>query len=262
MIHAMELVQLEKDNYIGKITINRPEQLNTFNYQALKELGEVLEEVKLSKDIRVVIVTGAGEKAFSAGADLKERRTLSEKEVRRNVTKIRDVFTELEELPQPSIAAINGYALGGGFELALACDFRIAVNDAVLGLPEVSWAIVPGGGGTQRLTRLIGISRAKEWILTARKYKAEEAAEIGAINKAVPKEKLWDEVNTLAEEILANGPLAVQQAKYAINNGANADLYTGMKIESQAYEMIIPTKDRVEALEAFREKRPPNFKGE
>jgi len=258
----MEHIQVEIENHIAKITLDRPEQLNTFNYKALEELGNVLEDIKLSKDVRVVIVTGAGEKAFSAGADLKERRTLSEKEVRRNVTKIRDVFTALEELPQPSIAAINGYALGGGFELALACDFRIAVNEAVLGLPEVSWAIVPGGGGTQRLTRLIGISRAKEWILTARKYKAEEAAATGAINKAVPKEKLWEEVNSLASEILGNGPLAVAQAKYAINNGSNADTYTGMKIESQAYEMIIPTSDRLEALEAFREKRPPAFKGE
>jgi len=210
----------------------------------------------------VVTVTGAGEKAFSAGADLKERRTLSEKEVRRNVSKIRDVFTALEELPQPSIAAINGYALGGGFELALACDFRYASEDAVLGLPEVSWAIVPGGGGTQRLTRLIGISKAKEWILTARKFTAEEAESQGAINKAVPKENLSEEVNALASEILGNGPLAVAQAKYAINNGSNADPYTGMKIESQAYEMIIPTTDRVEALEAFKEKRPPAFKGE
>jgi len=258
----MEHIQVEVENYVANITINRPDQLNTFNYQALEELGNVLEDIKLSKEIRVVTITGAGEKAFSAGADLKERRTLSEREVRRNVTKIRDVFIELENLPQPSIAAINGYALGGGFELALACDFRIAVEDAVLGLPEVSWAIVPGGGGTQRLTRLIGISQAKEWILTARRYNAEDAKKIGAINQSVPKAKLWDEVNALTAEILGNGPLAVQQAKYAINHGSNADIQTGMKIESQAYELIIPTTDRVEALEAFKEKRPPQFKGE
>ncbi|MFD1360832.1 enoyl-CoA hydratase-related protein [Lentibacillus salinarum] len=258
----MEHIKVKIDNYIAEITIDRPEQLNTFNYQALVELADVLEDIKLSKDVRVVMITGAGDKAFSAGADLKERRTLSEKEVKRNVNKIRDVFITLEELPQPSIAAINGYALGGGFELTLACDFRIAAEDAVVGLPEVSWAIVPGGGGTQRLTRLIGISRAKEWILTARRFKAEEAVVSGVINKAVPRDDLLNEVNSLAEEILGNGPLAVAQAKYAINNGANADTYTGLKIESQAYDRIIPTSDRVEALEAFKEKRAPVFKGE
>jgi len=258
----MENVKLGTENHIAYITINRPEVLNTFNYPALEELGNAIEEIKLDKEVRVVVVTGAGEKAFCAGADLKERRTLNEKEVKRNVNKIRDVFLALEELPQPSIAAINGYALGGGFELALACDFRIAATDAVLGLPEVSQAIVPGGGGTQRLTRLIGISRAKEWILTARRFKAEDAALTGAINKAVPKEQLWEEVNGLAKEILKNAPLAVAQSKAAINNGANTDVYTGIKIESQSYDRIIPTSDRVEALEAFREKRTPQFKGE
>ena len=258
----MEYIKYEVHNSIASIIIDRPEQLNTFNYLALKELGDVLEEIKTSKEVCVVTVSGAGEKAFSAGADLKERRTLSEKEVRRNVSKIREVFLALEELPQPSIAAINGYALGGGFELALACDFRIAAEDALLGLPEVGWAIVPGAGGTQRLSRLIGISRTKEWILTARKFKAEEAAATGAVNKAVPKMSLWKEVNALAEEILGNGPLAVAQAKYAIDNGANTDTYTGMKIESQAYERIIPTSDRIEALDAFKEKRAPVFKGE
>lgn len=258
----MKHIKYEIDQYIAHITINRPEQLNTFNYLALKELGDVLEEIKINKEIRVVTVTGAGEKAFSAGADLKERRTLSEKEVFRNVNKIREVFLTLEELPQPTIAAINGYALGGGFELALACDFRIAVEEAKLGLPEVSWAIVPGGGGTQRLSRLIGISRTKEWVLTARKFSAAEAAAVGAINKYVPKAELGKTVDALAKEILKNGPLAVAQAKYAINNGANTDMYTGMKIESQAYERIIPTHDRLEALDAFKEKRDPMFKGE
>ncbi|MDC3415165.1 enoyl-CoA hydratase-related protein [Aquibacillus sp. 3ASR75-11] len=258
----MENVMLEIKNNIACLTINRQEQLNTFNYEVLTELETALDDIKLNKEVRVVIVTGAGEKAFSAGADLKERRTLTEKQVRRNVNKIRDVFLTLEELPQPSIAAINGYALGGGFELALACDFRIAVDDATLGLPEVSWAIVPGAGGTQRLPRLIGISKAKEWILTARKVKAQEAVLMGAVNKSVPREKLWEEVNALAYEMMNNAPLAVAQAKYAMNNGSNTDIYSGLKIESQAYERIIPTKDRIEALEAFKEKRKPQFRGE
>jgi enoyl-CoA hydratase/carnithine racemase len=146
----MKKVVFEISNHLAFVTINRPEQLNCFDYETLDELETIIEEIKLDKEIRAVIFTGAGEKAFSAGADLKERRTLNEKEVRRNVSKIRDVFTMIEELPQPTIAAINGYALGGGFELALACDFRYAVNKAKMGLTEVSWAIIPGAGGTQR----------------------------------------------------------------------------------------------------------------
>ena len=209
-----------------------------------------------------VIITGAGEKAFSAGADLKERPTLNEKQVRRNVNKIGEVFTMIEELPQPTIAAMNGYALGGGFELALACDFRYAVNDAIMGLTEVSWAIIPGAGGTQRLSRLIGTSKAKELILTARKISAWEGYELGVINKVVSREDLIHSAVELAEEIMKNGPLAVAQAKYAINYGSSADIKTGLAIESKAYEIIIPTSDRLEALAAFREKRMPQFKGE
>ena len=149
------------------VTINRPEALNCFNYATLKELGELVEQIRVDKDVRIVIFTGAGDKAFSSGADLKERRTLTEAEVRRNVYKIRTVFQQIADLPQPTIAAVNGYAFGGGFELMLACDFRIAVRHAKMGLTETSWAIIPGAGGTQRLPRLIGEAKAKELILTA-----------------------------------------------------------------------------------------------
>lgn len=258
----MKKVVLEISNHLAFVTINRPEQLNCFDYETLVELETIIEDIKLDKDIRAVIFTGAGEKAFSAGADLKERRTLNEKEVRRNVGKIRDVFNMIEELPQPTIAAINGYALGGGFELALVCDFRYAVKTAIMGLTEVSWAIIPGAGGTQRLSRLIGTSKAKELILTARKINAEQAFDLGILNKVVDEHELNNSSVALAEEIMKNGPLAVTQAKYAINYGANVDVQTGLAIESKAYEVIIPTKDRIEALDAFREKRPPQFKGE
>ncbi|ARK28899.1 enoyl-CoA hydratase-related protein [Halalkalibacter krulwichiae] len=258
----MKKVELEISNHLAFITINRPDQLNCFDYETLVQLEGIVEEIKLDKDVRAVLITGAGDKAFSAGADLKERRTLGEKEVRRNVSKIRDVFTMIEELPQPTIAAINGYALGGGFELALVCDFRYAVSDAKMGLTEVSWAIIPGAGGTQRLSRLIGTSRAKELILTARKIDAKQAYDLGILNRVVDKEDLISSAVELAEEIMKNGPLAVTQAKYAINYGSNVDVKTGLAIESKAYEVIIPTKDRVEALEAFKEKRPANFKGE
>jgi enoyl-CoA hydratase len=258
----MKKVEFTVSNHLATITINRPEQLNCFDYETLDQLEEIVEELKLDKEIRAVIVTGTGEKAFSAGADLKERRTLNEKEVRRNVSKIRDVFTMIEELPQPTIAAINGYALGGGFELALVCDFRFAVKEAVMGLTEVSWAIIPGAGGTQRLSRLIGTSKAKELILTARKISAEEAYEFGILNKVVARDQLISCAEELAQETLKNGPLAVTQAKYAINYGSNVDMKTGLAIESKAYEVIIPTSDRIEALDAFKEKRPPRFKGE
>lgn len=258
----MENLLFKKKNHIGLVTINRPEALNCFNYATLKELGELVEQIRVDKDVRIVIFTGAGDKAFSAGADLKERKTLTESEVRRNVHKIRTVFQAVADLPQPTIAAINGYAFGGGFELMLACDFRIAVSQAKMGLTETSWAIIPGAGGTQRLPRLIGEAKAKELILTAKKISAEEAKGYGILTSVVEAEKLMDTCYELANSILQNGPIAVQQAKFAINQGMNADLHTGLEIEAKAYEITIPTKDRVEALNAFAEKRQPQFKGE
>jgi enoyl-CoA hydratase len=255
-------VLFEKHGYIGYVTLNRPDALNCFNYETLKALEEVVESIHLDRDVRVVIFTGAGEKAFSAGADLKERKTLNEMEVRRNVKKIRDVFNAVADLPQPTIAAVNGYAFGGGFELMLACDFRIAVQEAVMGLTELSWAIIPGAGGTQRLPRLIGEAKAKELIFTARKITAEEAYHYGLLTKVVAKEELIEASEALAQEMMANGPIALQQAKYAIQHGMSVDLQTGMAIEAKAYEITIPTKDRLEALAAFNEKRKPQFIGE
>jgi enoyl-CoA hydratase/carnithine racemase len=258
-----ETVLLEKQGHIGIIRLNRPNELNALNYPTLVRLGEIIDQLHQEiKETRVVIVTASG-KAFCAGADLKERRTLNEQQVRRNVRTIRDVFSALERLPQPTIAAINGYAFGGGFELALACDFRYAVREAKLGLTEVSLGIIPGAGGTQRLPRLIGPAKAKELILTARKITAEEAKAYGILNGIAENEHhLWDLCNMLASEILANAPLAVYQAKYAIDRGLGTDFQSGLDLESKAYEVIIPTKDRLEALEAFREKRKPVFRGE
>lgn len=253
----------ERLGHIGYIKLNRPEQLNTFHYEALVCLGEIIEEIEQNpREIRAVVVSAEG-RAFCAGADLKERRTLNELQVRRNVRKIREVFSALGRLPQPTIAAINGFAFGGGFELALACDFRFAVREAAMGLTEVGLGIIPGAGGTQRLPRLIGPSKAKELILTARKITAEEALGLGILNGLAEDHKqLLDMCENLAKEILENAPLAVYQAKYAIDRGMGVDLQTGLDLESKAYEVIIPTKDRVEALEAFREKRKPRFTGE
>lgn len=257
----METILLEQKNHLAIVTLNRPESMNAFNWDTLKELEQVVEALRINPDVRVVVFTGAGEKAFSVGADLKERKTLNEQQVRRNVNKIGEVFSAVEALPQPTIAAMNGHAFGGGMELALACDFRIATEKALMGLTETSLAIIPGAGGTQRLPRLIGESKAMELILTAKRLTAEEAKEWGVVTRVVPQETFWEEINNLAGAMLANGPIALLQAKYAIKTGMNADLHTGLQIERKAYELTIPTEDRVEALIAFGEKRKPQFKG-
>ncbi len=257
----MEGIRYEQNGNLAIITLNRPDSMNAFNYEMLRELGQVAEAIRINPDIRVVIFTGAGEKAFSVGADLKERKTLTEQQVKRNIYKIGEVFSSIESLPQPTIAMMNGYAFGGGMELALSCDFRIAAHDITLGLTETSLAIIPGAGGTQRLPRLIGESKAMELILTARRLNAEEALSYGILTKVVSKESLLEETGKFADMMLANGPVALQQAKFAIKHGMNADLQTGLHIERKAYEMTIPTEDRVEALMAFSEKRKPQFKG-
>lgn len=257
----MELVLSKVESHIAYVTLNRPESLNSFNYDSLCELENVIDEIRINSDVRVVIFTGAGEKAFSVGADLKERKTLTTQEVKRNLHKINQVFTAIDQLPQPTIAAINGFAFGGGMELALACDFRIASRTAFMGLTETSLAIIPGAGGTQRLPRIIGESKALELILTAKRMEAEEAYQYGLLLKVVEPEQLLDEAVTFAMQMTKNGPIALQQAKYAIKQGMNGDLQTGLQLERKAYEVTIPTQDRIEALEAFSEKRKPNFKG-
>jgi enoyl-CoA hydratase/carnithine racemase len=257
----MAKVLYNVEDHIATVTINRPDVLNCTDYETLQQLADITAEIELNPDVRVVIFTGAGDKAFSAGADLKERKTLSEQEVRRNVKAIREVYNAIAELPQPTIAAVNGYAFGGGFELILACDFAISVREAKLGLTETSWAIIPGAGGTQRLPRLIGESKAKELIFTARKLSAEEAYDWGILTKVVNRDALMQSCREFAGEMLKNGPIALRQAKYAITYGMNADLQTGLAIEAKAYELTIPTEDRLEALQAFSEKRNPVFKG-
>jgi enoyl-CoA hydratase len=257
----MKNIHLEIKNQIAYVTLNRPEVLNCFNYETLVELGDIVNGLYSNPNARVIIFTGAGDKAFSAGADLKERKTLNDDEVRRNVRKIRDVFQAIANLPQPTIAAINGAAFGGGFELLLACDFRISVEQAVMGLTEVSWGIIPGAGGTQRLTRLIGEMKAKELILTARKITAYEALHCGILTKVVSKNSLMTTCESFASEILANAPIAIRQAKLAIQLGAEVDIVTGLEIEAKAYEVTIPSQDRLEALAAFSEKRKPVFTG-
>ncbi|WP_285765966.1 enoyl-CoA hydratase-related protein [Peribacillus sp. SI8-4] len=250
------------ENHIAYITVNRQEVMNCFNYETLIDLQETVDAINANQDIRVVIFTGAGQKAFSAGVDLKERKTLNEAQVRRNVKAIRDVFNSIAGLPQPTIAAVNGYALGGGLEWLLSCDFAIAAEGVTVGLTETSWAIIPGAGGTQRLPRLIGQTKAKELIFTAKKVTAEEALDLGIFLNVVPRTELKTVCEELAANMMKNGPIALKQAKYAITHGMNTDLQTGLAIESKAYEITIPTEDRIEALNAFSERRKPQFLGQ
>ena len=251
----------EEQDGISVLTLNRPEVMNAFNFELLRALDDAIKALRFNPDIRVIIITGAGEKAFSAGADLKERRTLSDIQVKEFIYTIRNLFTSIEQLNKPVIAAVNGIALGGGTELALACDIRIVSTNATMGQTETRLAIIPGAGGTQRLPRLVGKGKAKELIFTGRRIGAEEALDIGLANKICEPSHLMEECMQMAAMICEAGPIAVEQAKYAINYGLETDLHTGLAIESNAYWVTIPTEDRLEALAAFREKRKPVFKG-
>ena len=255
------LILEERQDRVAVLTLNRPAVMNSFNFPMLLALKERVEAVHFDPEVRVVIIVGAGQKAFCAGADLKERATMSEAQVREFIFTIRNLFTFIEYLNKPVIAAVNGIALGGGTELALACDIRLASATATMGLTETRLAIIPGAGGTQRLPRLIGRGKAKELIFTGRRVEAQEALQIGLVNKVCPPETLLDECRAMAGMICEAGPIAIQQAKYAINYGLEADLHTGLAIESNAYWVTIPSEDRLEGLRAFGEKRQPVYKG-
>ena len=251
----------EKDGVLT-LTLNRPKVMNSFSFELLRALKAQIDAIRFRPEIRVVIITGSGEKAFCAGADLKERATLTPLQVKAFIFTIRDLFSSIENLNKPVIAAVNGVALGGGTELALACDIRLASVTASMGLTETRLAIIPGAGGTQRLPRLIGRGKAKELIFTGRRVPAEEALAIGLVNQACEPDNLLEACQSMAAEICETGPIAIEQAKYAINHGLETDLHTGLAIESNAYWVTIPTQDRLEGLAAFREKRKPVYRGE
>jgi methylglutaconyl-CoA hydratase len=255
------LVLVEERDGIVTLTLNRPDSANALSLALLSEFHEVLTDLQFRSDVRVVILTGAGTKAFCAGADLKERRGMDEDQVRKTVSQIRGVVEGVANLPMPVIAAVNGVAFGGGTELALAADLRIAAESARFGLTETSLAIIPGAGGTQRLPRLIGLAKAKELIFTARRIDAATALSLGLVNDVVPDAELLPAAYRLAEEIAQNGPIAVRQAKFAIDQGCEVDLRTGLAIEQKAYDVVIPTRDRLEGLAAFAEKRKPRYEG-
>jgi len=257
-----QVLLTEKRDGIALVTLNRPEVMNAFNFALLHALRDAVETLRFDRSVRVIVITGAGDKAFCSGADLKERATLAPDDVRRYIFTIRNLFTTIEYLNKPVIAAVNGIALGGGTELALASDIRIAADTATMGLTETRLAIIPGAGGTQRLPRLVGKGKAKELIFTGRRVPAAEALAIGLVNQVCPLSELLDQCFQMAAMICETGPVAIEQAKYAINHGLETDLHTGLAIESNAYWVTIPTEDRIEALAAFKEKRKPVFKGQ
>ena len=252
-------VLLEVKNGIGYITINRPEALNALSSQVLADLNEVLDQVEKSEEIRVVIVTGAGEKAFVAGADIKEMDLMSPIQAFEYMTFANDTFTRLSDLRQPTIAVLNGYALGGGMELALSTDIRIGFEKTVVGFPEVGLGIIPGFAGTQRMSRLIGTSRAKELIFTARTVKGQEAYDLGILNKLVPAEELLSSAEELAAAIMKNAPLAVEKAKHVIQVGSELPLKNAIRLETEAEALLFSTEDKVEGMHAFVEKRKAVF---
>ncbi len=257
-----ELVSCTRhDGGIVTLRIERPEVMNCLSFPTLRRFRSLLEELRTDLSVRCVLITGAGERAFCAGADLKERRTMPAERVPLFVKNIRGLMDDVEALPQPTIAVVRGFAFGGGSELMLACDLRVAADGATVGLTETTLAIIPGAGGTQRLPRLIGKSRAKDLILTGRKVEAREALQFGLLNRICPADEL-DEVSMgVAQQIAGNGPVAVRAAKEAIDRGADGPLAAGLEIEASCYAKVLPTQDRLEALAAFAEKRKPAFQG-
>lgn len=250
-----------EDNIIT-VTINRPKALNALNPETIMELGKCVDMIEQNADIKVVIITGEGAKSFVAGADIKAMSTMNPVEGRNWGMVAQNVFTHIENLPQPVIAAVNGYALGGGCELACACDFRYASDNAKFGQPEVGLGVTPGFGGTQRLPRVVGRGYGKELIYTANMIDAQEAYRIGLVNKVVPQEQLMEEVMKTAKTIASKGTIAVNLSKAAINRGINCDVITGIAYEAEVFGLCFATEDQKEGMKAFIEKRKAAFKGQ
>ena len=250
----MAFVTLEKQGHVGVVTMNRPEALNALNAQTLRELDAVLDQAREDEEIYVLVVTGAG-RSFVAGADIGEMSGFSAVEGKDFGALGNQVFAKLENLPKPSIAAVNGFALGGGCELAMACDIRLASEKAKFGQPETGLGITPGFGGTQRLPRIVGISKAMELILTAKVIKAEEAKAIGLVSEVYPAEELMPKAMELAQAICANAQIAVQESKRCIRMGMQTDIATGSAFEAEAFGVCCGTEDKNEGMGAFLEKR-------
>ena len=258
---SYENIIFEVTEGIAVITFNRPKALNALNQALLKEFSDALDTIAGNEEIRVLVLTGAGEKAFVAGADITELAQLSPLRTKAFSEKGHAILLKLETLPQPVIAAVNGFALGGGNEIALACDFIYASETAQFGLPEINLGLIPGYGGTQRLPRLIGKGMAKEMIFTGKMISAAEAKEIGLVNRVCAPEALMAAVMKTAKVIAAKGRVPLRAAKQAINDGVNADLKTGISIEVNHFAMTMISGDAKEGMSAFLEKRKAQFNG-
>lgn len=246
---------VEVEDGIAIVTINRPKSLNALNSETLAELGQIASAIETSKEVKVVILTGSGQKAFVAGADISEMVNATPQEGRAMALLAAETFHKLENMPQVTIAAVNGFALGGGCEISMACDIRVAAENAKFGQPEVNLGILPGFGGTQRLARLVGKGRAKEMIFTTDQIDAQEAYRIGLANKVVPQDQLIDFCKEMAKKIMSKASFAVTLAKQAINIGLDTDLDSGLKLEANLFGLSFSTHDKLEGMTAFLEKR-------
>jgi enoyl-CoA hydratase len=258
---AFENIVFQIEQGIATVTFNRPKALNALNRELLAEFAQALDAVKADENVRVLILTGAGEKAFVAGADITELATYTALQAKAFSRAGHDIIARLQELPIPVIAAVNGFALGGGLEIAIACDFIYAAETARFGLPEITLGLIPGFGGTQRLPRLIGANMAKELMFTGRMIGAAEARELGIANKVCPAGALMEEVLKTAREMAAKGKVSLRAAKEAVNHGLNVDLATGCRIEVDAFALTLASADAKEGTKAFLEKRKPVFQG-
>jgi len=257
-----ELVVVERDERgVVRVTLNRPDAHNALSLAVNRRLLEIAGELAGDRSARAVVLRGAGDKSFCAGADLRERKGISAADSGPYIDAISGAIDAWSRLEQPTIAAVNGFAFGGGMELALACDFRIATSNAQFGLTEVRLGIMPGAGGTQRLPRLIGVARAKELILRGRRIPAQEARELGLVSHVVPMDDLDAEIESIVADLLACAPLSLIQAKRAIDRGTEVGLDEGLRIERDCYDVTLFSDDRNEGLLAFAEKRPPVFQG-
>lgn len=257
----MENLKLEKKTKIAYVTIDRPKVLNALNMATMQELHEVFSALKDDKEIRVVILTGSGEKAFVAGADINELAKNDPVEAKAYTHRGQAVLDVIENLGKPVIACINGFALGGGCEIAMACTMRLASENAKLGQPEVKLGLIPGYGGTQRLPRLVGTGLAMQMLLTGEMISAQDAYRIGLVNEIVPADRLIPRAEEIAAKIIANAPLAIQYCMEAVNRGMNMTLDEGLFLEATLFGMCCATEDKKEGTRAFLEKRPANFQG-
>jgi enoyl-CoA hydratase len=257
----VETLSFEKFGFIGLLKINRPKALNALNDMVLTELNGLLNSIEQDQELRVLILTGEGEKAFVAGADIKEIDGLNKSSAQKFAQKGQDVFRRFETLRIPVIAAVNGFALGGGLELAMACDFIYASENAKFGLPEVTLGIMPGFGGAVRLSRYVGLNRAREMTYTGQMLSAQEALSVGLVNKVVPLVELLDEAKKTATLISERAPLGVAQVKKSINKSYDESIDAGMNIEREAFASLFGSKDQIEGTKAFIEKRKPAFVG-